>query len=915
VFGLMARLRAQGRRAAAMLVSVGVAVAAFLVLTASAERSSLELTETVDANFRSSYDLLVRPKGSQTSMEREAGLVRPNYLSGIYGGITRRQLHRVEAVPGVDVAAPIAMIGTILASVKEPVDLSEYVGAHGRALLRYSTTYVSQRGQSRAAGQFGYVYVTDGALRYHSARPPYGHSEKVAGRQVMVCPEPDDTGSADSPFSEVVRWRPWCWSRSNGIFGSGWTSPSVAEMNEGAFGAVLTWSFPITLAAIDPVAEAKLTGIDEAVVDGRFLDEGEQETEEPSAGGGPVAPVSVPVVLAKDALVDEQAHIAVDRLPESATRRLIRGISVDRARPLIREARGEKVAQLTIDANNAYSSWRDSVGEGSGGWTEAYWTPSAVTYATTSAGHLRPHTEERDSSVWQSPVQWNGWVGVPADAADTAYRTLTQHRSDAEAVPTITTVGTFDTAKLPGFSSLSEVPLETYQPPSATPADERTRRLLGGHELLPNLNPAGYLQAPPLALTTLTAADSFTKARSFADVDDTAPISVIRIKVGGVTGTDDVSRQRIELVANRIREATGLDVDVTIGSSPAPQQVDLPASASGASAMSITEKWTKKGVAFALVDRIDRKSLLLFLLILAASALTVLNAASASVRARRTQFGVLACVGWRPAKLYRSVCADLAILGTLAGGLGALAAVPLGMVVDSPMSWERAALAVPTAVVLTVLAGLYPAWLAAHADPAEAVRPAVRPVRRARRLHRIGSLALAAVARTPARTAAGAAALALGVCALGVLLGIVAGFHGAAVGTLLGDAIAVQVHGSDIVAGVVIGVLALIGLADILYLDLHEQAPRYASLQASGWRDGDLARLIVTQAALIATPGGLLGAAAAAVILQVLGALTASTLLVVAGVGAAGVLLSGLVALAPAVSLTRLDTASILAQE
>jgi ABC-type lipoprotein release transport system permease subunit len=897
-----------------MLVSVAAAVAAFLVLTASAESASLQLTDTVDANFRSSYDLLVRPAGSRTPLERDRGLVRPNYLSGIFGGISRRELEEVRGVHGVEIAAPIAMVGTVLQSVRLPIDLTDQAGGGGRTLLRYSTRLVSQRGLTVTRGQQGYVYVTPGVLKYRSPMdgPPYGDSEVTGKGRAMVCPEPTTTSGAATPFDLKARWSAWCWSRRGGLGGEGWSMPGISGLTEGRFGAVLTWSFPVTLAAVDPDAEAELTGIDEAMVEGRFLEEGEQEVKDTADYA-----TKVPMIVAQDALVDEKAEVSVDALPQSVADRLAHGVDLGSSRRLIQNAEGETVQHLSINANTAYQAWRQAARFGTISSVESFWTPSPVTYTERGDGHLEPQAQQNDSSVWASQTSDSGFVPVPPDAADTAYRAETQHQADPAAPlrPTIDAVGTFDTAKMPGFSTLSEVPLETYQPPTAEPGSPDTERALGGQELLPNLNPAGYLQAPPLALTTLDAVDVFSDRGAFPGVDPSAPISAIRIRVAGVTGTDDASRERIQLVANQIRDRTGLDVDVTIGSSPAPETIDLPVSAAGTPALSIQERWTKKGVAFALVDKLDHKSLMLFLLILVASALTVVNAAGASVRARRIEFGVLACLGWRPGKIYRTVCLELAVLAGIAGTLGALAALPLSMLVDAPMPWARALLAIPTALVITVAAGLLPAWRASRTDPAEAVRPAVRLARRASRLHGITSLSVAAVRRTPARTATGALALALGVCALGVLIGILLGFHGAAVGTLLGDAIAVQVRTPDIVAAGVLAILAFIALADILYLDVHEQAPRYASLKAAGWRDSHLARLVVTQAGLIAVLGGALGSAAALGILHLLGALTTQTVLLAIGISIAGVVLSAVIALAPAATLARLHPADFLAQE
>jgi len=91
-----------------------VAAVTFVLLTSTSKSSSLDIRGTVKTNFRPAYDILVRPKGSKTPLERDTGLVRPNYLSGIFGGISLRQWRDVKRIRGVDVAAPIANVGYVL---------------------------------------------------------------------------------------------------------------------------------------------------------------------------------------------------------------------------------------------------------------------------------------------------------------------------------------------------------------------------------------------------------------------------------------------------------------------------------------------------------------------------------------------------------------------------------------------------------------------------------------------------------------------------------------------------------------------------------------------------------------------------------------------------------------------------------
>ena len=103
------------------------------------------------------------------------------------------------------------------------------------------------------------------------------------------------------------------------------------------------------------------------------------------------------------------------------------------------------------------------------------------------------------------------------DEADVQFRRLRIRESlrnapSAVPAPTLLVVGRFDPRKLPGFSPLSRVPLETYYPPELEPANAASRAALGGRPYLPNQNLGGYVQQPPLILTTLNALRSPLRA-------------------------------------------------------------------------------------------------------------------------------------------------------------------------------------------------------------------------------------------------------------------------------------------------------------------------------------------------------------------------------------------------------------------
>ena len=905
-------------RSLALLVGILVATAAFAVFTGTSDTQQLVVRGTVARSFRSSYDVLVRPRGSESAIERSQGLVRDNYLSGIFGGITTAQYQRIRRIPGVAIAAPIAMIGYVLQPVSFHIDLTGQLRSASRQLFGVQVVRRTDRGLTRRVDQRGYMYVTSrpiapsneisGATRY------VGPTEQLGGgHRAVVCPMSSTAFSSPDPFGFAERGIAACWSRKTGLEGGGWSDSGFAR---GHVGITVDWSFPFLLAAIDPTAEAKLDGVNRTVISGRYLRDGDAPQVRESRGG---AKTNVPVLASTRPYMDDQDRVTIRRLSATAAR------GVDHA-SLGREALGRLagatsgpvVLRRTLTTAQAYRRLLGTIDHQQIAVIQNYWTSGSTRYRTLGPRTLAPVAVRHPVSVWRSDYEFSGAVDAPIDSATTGYRPLRAHVGLAAGqrtlrLPTLRAVGNFDPQRLPGFSPLSRLPLETYNPPVARAANARTRRLLGGRQLLPDANLAGYLQAPPLLLTTLSSVSAFTDPSVFPRANAAAPISVIRVRVAGVRGDDALSRERVRLVAQRIEQASGLQVDDTIGSSPTPVRIDLPAS-SGRPALALTEGWVKKGVAVAIIRALDRKSAILFALILIVCALFVYNAASASVHARRPQLGVLSCLGWTGRELFTVILGELAALGLIAGVLGAALALPISAAAGFHGSVQHAALAIPAAVALALLAGVFPALRAASMTPTAAIRPMALRSRRAWAPRGITQLALVNIARVPGRSLLAALSLATGVGALTLLLAITLVFHNALTGTLLGSALSLQVRGSDYAAVGVIVLLAAASVADVLYLNLRERASEIATLQATGWTDRSLARLIGTEALWLGLLGSLTGAAAG-----ILGASAfAGTLphrLVLIGVLAAliGVAVTIIAAVIPSTLIARIPTVPLLA--
>jgi len=161
-----------------------------------------------------------------------------------------------------------------------------------------------------------------------------------------------------------------------------------------------------------------------------------------------------------------------------------------------------------------------------------------------------------------------------------------------------------------------------------------------------------------------------------------------------------------------------------------------------------------------------------------------------------------------------------------------------------------------------------------------------------------------------------ALSLAPGVAALTLLSAVTFAFQGVVVGSLLGDAVAVQVRGVDYVAVAATVVLGVLTVADVVFLNVRERATELATIRSFGWRESALARLVVTEGAVVGAVGSVTGAALAlAATARFTGRLPVGGLITSAAVVAAGVLVTAGAALLPAQLLRRLPAAQLLAAE
>lgn len=846
--GMLVLAGRQLRRRAGRTVALGLAVAAaatgFTVLTASSDASRLQIVGQVQHSARTTFDILVRPNGSRLPVEQRDKLIEPGYLNDVFGGISSKQWHTIKHLSGVSVAAPIAVIGYVTPRADVFVDTTRYASRNKDTVIRIDGTW-HVPGESPRAQRPQYVMSTPSAVRGSTSSSI--NTDQTCGPTTSGPAPPGKT--VTSAGSEVT-----CFftktSRSDVV---PWQSQTA-----GRIGTRLVYPFPFLLVAVDPTEENKLDGLSAASSPGST-----HKLDASAARATRTGSTTVPVLMTPTSPVKESLDLRVARLPHATVK------AVRSGRPMgsLAAMHGVRVGREQISTARAYQEMRRQLGKkydnvGYPGDVYSYWSVSAPTYSTNANDQLIAHPTRNDlAKLWTGGSDFSV---APAGTDDTQFRTITLHAPqtsgyiDPGQIPSLVSVGTVDPTKFTGLSDVTSRVLAGFGTAPTQGATAASRRALGGGPVQPSTNIGALVEPPPMMITDISSVAGFVGGEWQPNAA-AAPLSAIRVKVAGVTGVDQASRQRVQLVAQRIRATTHLDVDITVGSSTTDKTIIEPAGRFGRPQLTLRQTWVKLGVGTAILKALDKKSLVLFLLVLVVSALTVANSAIASVRSRRTEFGVLACIGWPPSALFAATVSELGIVSVGAGVLSTVLSLLLGHAAGTSISVGRAMLAVPAAILVALAAGIVPAWLAARSNPLEAVQPAVWNPRRTRPTRSVSALTRANLTRIPSRTLLAVLGLAVATIVFTLLLALAIGFQGAVVGSVLGDAVAIQARGADYAAAAATLLLAALGVANLMYLNIRDRGAELATLLAIGWEERSIARLLLVEGAAIGLLGGIAG--------------------------------------------------------
>ena len=202
------------------------------------QSASVKVAATLDENWRGSFDILVRPTGVSQGINAPAKVVESNYLSIGSSAISVDQWKRIQHLTSVEIAAPVAAIGYLHGTV--PNMLLQMPPQTATNLYRVSVSISSTNGYRSVALKDEY--------QYYGIKAP--QNPLTLGQELPANYKSEDV---------VVLYS----GNTYNVYNDGSVDLRVESLP-------VAWTL---VAAVDPTAERQLSGLDQAVTSGNYLED------------------------------------------------------------------------------------------------------------------------------------------------------------------------------------------------------------------------------------------------------------------------------------------------------------------------------------------------------------------------------------------------------------------------------------------------------------------------------------------------------------------------------------------------------------------------------------------------------------------------------------------------------------------
>ncbi|MGC5325729.1 FtsX-like permease family protein [Brevibacillus sp. SYSU BS000544] len=169
-------------------------------------------------------------------------------------------------------------------------------------------------------------------------------------------------------------------------------------------------------------------------------------------------------------------------------------------------------------------------------------------------------------------------------------------------------------------------------------------------------DPYHFTSAPSVSFTTLEAAKLYLGDKA---------ISSIRIKLKNIHEVNQESLEKVNTIAKKIERETGLVAVVTFGAAPQPSLIHVPQNGGQSSIGWFEQFWVKIGGAVPLIKETTMGHTGIMTIVLVLALAYVLATNSITLLTRSREFGILLSLGWRQAYLVRMLLLEAFMLGSL----------------------------------------------------------------------------------------------------------------------------------------------------------------------------------------------------------------------------------------------------------
>jgi hypothetical protein len=428
--------------------------------------------------------------------------------------------------------------------------------------------------------------------------------------------------------------------------------------------------------------------------------------------------------------------------------------------------------------------------------------------------------------------------------------------SDMKSRPMVTVdwKGFYDPSRLElPKDPLTELPMQTYRPPTADwVLDQHNQPVNPPKKVMATGNPLGFLTQPPMMLTTLKAAEALSGDK---------PISAIRIKVKGVTDFSEASQKKLEKIAKQIEDKTGLDVEITLGSSPQPAIVHIPKAGNQPEIGWIQQPWVHLGASFSIFTQTQLGYSGIVLAIILVAVVYVFATHLVSLLSRRKSFAVLLSVGWSTRNLMKIIFFESMMIGLFVAILSWVIEIILYFQHPSVLPLWRVILVGFLGLIIYFLGAIGPSLLIRKITPYETIKTGEIHVLRRRYVRSKSpvSMAMNAIIGKIHRYILSILAIAVPTMLLTLFLFITFQLKGTLFTTWLGQYVALQVGSAHYMAMAIAFCISILTTAEIMWQNVSERQSELALLKALGWRNASVGQLIIMEGFLIGVISGLVG--------------------------------------------------------